>query len=57
LTKWRAALLDEIASGRCVSSRGRLNPRGVKRKMSNFHVRHRGEPLHLRHQPTPVLII
>jgi hypothetical protein len=57
LTKWRDALLDEIAAGRCVSSRGRLNPRGVKRKMSNFAVRRRGEPLHLHHQPTPVLII
>ncbi|AER56379.1 hypothetical protein DSC_08645 [Pseudoxanthomonas spadix BD-a59] len=40
-----------------VSSRGRFNPRGVKRKMSNFHVRHRGELLHQRHQPTPVLRI
>jgi hypothetical protein len=57
LTHWRDALLAEIARGRCVSSRGRLNPRGVKRKMSNFNVRHRGEPLHQRHQPTPVLII
>jgi hypothetical protein len=57
LEKWRDAWLDEIAHGRCVSSRGRLNPRGVKRKMSNFKVRRRGEPLHLYHQPTPVLII
>ena len=39
------------------SSRGRLNPRGVKRKMSNFNVRHRGAALHLRHQPVPVLRI
>ncbi len=57
LAAWRDALLSEIASGRCVSSRGRFNPRGVKRKMSNFHVRHRGELLHQRHQPTPVLRI
>jgi hypothetical protein len=57
LKRWRKELLDEIARGRCVSSRGRLNPRGVKRKMSNFNVRRRGEPLHLHHQPTPVLII
>ena len=57
MTKWRDALLDEIAGGRCVSSRGRLNPRGVKRKMSNYNLRHRGETLHLRHQPTPALII
>jgi hypothetical protein len=57
LARWRDALLDEIARGRCVSSRGRLNPRGVKRKMSNFNVRHRGELLHQRHQPTAVLRI
>jgi hypothetical protein len=57
LPAWRDALLDEIASGRCVSSRGRANPRGVKRKMSNFNVRHRGEPLHQRHAPTPELRI
>ena len=47
----------EIARGRCVSSRGRFNPRGVKRKMRNFKVRHRGELLHQQHQPTPVLRI
>jgi len=57
LTAWRDALLDEIARGRCVSSRGRYNPRGVKRKMSNFGVRHRGEALHRRHVPSPVLRI
>jgi hypothetical protein len=57
LTAWRDALLAQIAQGRCVSSRGRFNPRGVKRKMSNFNVRHRGERLHQRHRPTPVLLI
>ena len=50
-------MLDEIARGRCVISRGRFNPRGVKRKMSNFNVRHRGESLHQRHAPAPVLRI
>jgi hypothetical protein len=49
--------MHEIARGRCVSSRGRLNPRGVKRKMSNFSVRHRGARLHRRHEPTPVIRI
>jgi hypothetical protein len=53
MTACRYALLEAIARGRCVSSRGRLNPRGVKRKTGNFNVRHRGEPLHQRHQPTP----
>jgi len=57
LAAWRDALLEAIAQGRCVSSRGRSNPRGVKRKMSNFNVRHRGEPLHKKHQPIPVLRI
>jgi hypothetical protein len=57
LPAWRDALLEQIALGRCVSSRGRFNPRGVKRKMSNFNVRHRGEKLHQRHLPTPTLRI
>jgi hypothetical protein len=57
LPAWRNALLEAIACGRCVSSRGRFNPRGVKRKMSNFNVRHRGESLHQKHQPTPALRI
>jgi hypothetical protein len=50
-------MLGEIAQGRCVSSRGRLNPRGVRRKISNFSVRRRGELLNRRHQPIPVLRI
>jgi hypothetical protein len=57
LAAWRDALLDEIARARCPSSRGRFNPRGVKRKMSNFNVRHRGERLQQPQQPTPVLRI
>jgi len=32
-----------------VSSRGRRNPRGVKRKMSNY-------PIQPRHRPTPHLM-
>ena len=35
LGKW----LEEIASELAVSSRGRRNPRGVKRKMSGYPVR------------------
>jgi hypothetical protein len=57
LPQWRNALLEEIARGRCMSSRGRTNPRGVKRKMSNYNLRHRGERLHQHHQPQPVLCI
>ena len=34
-------VLDEILRDPVVSSRGRRNPRGVKRKMSNFPLRPR----------------
>ena len=57
LPAWREAMLDEIYRGKCVSSRGQLNPRGVKRKMSGFSIRHRGAALHRKHEPTPVLRI
>ena len=36
-----AAILDEILEDRVVSSRNRINPRGVKRKMSNYSLRPR----------------
>lgn len=32
-------VLDEILEERVVTNRGRRNPRGVKRKMSNFPLR------------------
>ena len=35
------AILDEILEERAVSSRNRINPRGVKRKMSNYNLRPR----------------
>ncbi len=38
-------MLDEILNERVASSRGRRNPRKVKRKMSNYPVRPRFEPL------------
>nr|MBA3506891.1 hypothetical protein [Betaproteobacteria bacterium] len=34
-------ILDELLEDRVASSRGRRNPRGVKRKMSNFPLRRR----------------
>jgi hypothetical protein len=49
--------MEEIAAGKCVSSRGHLNPRGVKRKMSNFRIRTRGDTLNQRHQSVPRLRI
>jgi len=39
--KFHNAVLDEILQDRVVSSRNRRNPRGVKRKMSNFPLRQR----------------
>ncbi len=33
-------VLDEILEERVVSSRGRCNPRGVKRKMSKWPIRY-----------------
>jgi len=38
-------VLDEILQERVVSSRNRRNPRGVKRKMSNFPLRRRTNKL------------
>jgi benzoyl-CoA reductase/2-hydroxyglutaryl-CoA dehydratase subunit BcrC/BadD/HgdB len=35
------AILDEILEERVVSSRNRINPRGVKRKMSSYKLRPR----------------
>ena len=34
-------MLDEILEERVSSSRNRVNPRGVKRKMSNYNLRPR----------------
>jgi hypothetical protein len=42
---WLESLLAEMASVRAVTSRGKRNPRGVKRKMSHFNLRKRGDPL------------
>lgn len=40
------SVLEEILQERVASRRGRRNPRGVKRKMSNFPLRPRAaEPL------------
>lgn len=34
-------ILQEILQERVISSRNRINPRGVKRKMSNYNLRPR----------------
>jgi len=38
-------VLNEILEERVVSSRGRRNHRGVKRKMSNYPIRPRTKPV------------
>jgi len=45
-----------MASERAVTSRGKRNPRGVKRKMSNFNLRKRGDPLNQPCDPFPKII-
>jgi hypothetical protein len=57
LASWRDALLEEIARGRCISRRGRFNPRGVKRKMTPSTSGIAALCSHQRHQPLPVLRI
>ena len=39
------SVLDEILEERVVSSRGRRNHRGVKRKMSSYPIRPRTKPV------------
>jgi hypothetical protein len=41
-------MIEEIATGRATCSRGRSNPRGVRRKMSSYPLRTRGQALHQR---------
>jgi len=45
------AVLEEILEERAVSSRNRRNPRGVKRKMSNFPLRRRGSESNAQNRP------
>jgi len=54
--KWLGSIMGEIAKGRAVFSRGKRNPRGVKRKMTKFHIRKRGQLLNVPCSPTPVII-
>ena len=51
-------VLEEILQERVVSSRGRRNPRGVKRKMSNFPLRPRSAgPLPPMHVSVVVIVV
>jgi hypothetical protein len=54
---WLNSVLAEIASGRAVvTSRGKRNPRGVKRKMSGYRLRKRGDPLNQSCDPKPQIM-
>jgi len=50
-------LLEEILEERVVSSRGRRNPRVVKRKMSNYPTKHRQKILDPHPQRTIRIIL
>ena len=47
-TAFHEAVLDEILEERVVSSRHRWNPRGIKRKMSNYPLRSAKGKKHLK---------
>lgn len=49
-------LLEEILEERAVSSRGQRKPRGRKRKMSKYPIRHRGELSREKHAWTPEIM-
>lgn len=55
-TDWLQGVLREIASVRAVTSRGKRNPRGVRRKMSRYPIRDRGDPLNIDYNPCPMVI-
>lgn len=44
---WTAIIADEILQERCVSSRGRSIPRGLKSKMSGYPLRRARAPSQL----------
>ena len=48
----RIELLDKF----CHSSRGKSNPRGVKKRASKFPARKRGEPLNARRDLAPEIV-
>ena len=54
--KLHEAILDEILEERVSSSRNRVNPRGVKRKMSNYRLRPRRRT-HTRKAVITLLVI
>ena len=54
---WFDSVFAEIASGRAIRSRGKRNPRGVRRKMTAYHLRKRGDPINQPCDPVPRLVV
>ncbi|MDR1083560.1 MAG: sel1 repeat family protein [Deltaproteobacteria bacterium] len=50
-------MMPEISETLCTSSCGKANPRGVKRKMSNFKIRKRRESLNRKRDIAPDILI
>ena len=55
-TAFHDSVLEEILEERVVSSRGRSNPRAVKKKMSTFPVRSRVKVAAKRQKPTVIIL-
>ena len=53
---WLDSVLGGIAAEHAVTSCGKHNPCGVKRKMSNFPLRKRGDPLNQPCKPFPRML-
>ena len=53
----RQAVPNEILEEHAESSRGQSMPRGVKRKMSNYKIRHRGPLSREVHASEPQIVI
>src|SRR5450756_2689939 len=51
---WLDSVLREMASHRAVTSRGKRNIRGVKKRTSNYGARKRGDPINQPCSPKPV---
>ncbi|MEY2335531.1 hypothetical protein, partial [Acidithiobacillus ferrianus] len=53
---WIRSVLTEMASRRAVTSRGKRNPRGVRKKMRSYPIRDCDDPLHQPCDPIPVIL-
>src|ERR1035437_255044 len=54
--EWLDSILREMASQRAVTSRGKRNIRGVKKRTSNYGARKRGDPINQPCNPKPRIL-